>query len=102
MKTYQVNDESLRSVHVGENAFYVEDGQIELPVEVAQEFIGSGQISLLPKADQPTASQMTPEQIAKFAKEAKKAKAELDKANRAAAKAKNAGQDNGETSDEGE
>lgn len=44
MKTFTVLDSSLRSVSQGENIFPVEDGQIQLPDDIAVELIACGQI----------------------------------------------------------
>lgn len=49
MKTYDVLDPSLRSVSQGENTYPVVDGKIELPEEIASEFLASGQIGKIAK-----------------------------------------------------
>ena len=79
MKTYDVLDPSLRSVSQGKNTYPVVDGKIELPEEIASEFLGSGQIGNASKvSDSVTEKPMTAAEKRAFAKAAKEAAAKLD------------------------
>lgn len=42
MAKYRVLDPDLTAIHQGDNTFKVVDGEIELPFEIAQDFIQAG------------------------------------------------------------